>query len=36
MEDEELVITEDPELPDKIHEEMMLGLIWKQINMDWF
>jgi len=27
MEDEELVITEDPELPDKIHEEMMLGLI---------
>lgn len=25
--EEDMVITEDPELPDKIHEEMMLGLI---------
>ena len=25
--DEELVITEDPELPDKMHEEMVLDLI---------
>ena len=27
MEDEELIIKEDPELADKIHEEMILGLI---------
>ena len=27
MEDEVLVILEDPELPDKMHEEMVLGLM---------
>ena len=35
MENEELIITEDPELADKIHEEMMLGLMWKWISMDY-
>lgn len=31
MENEELIIEEDPELADKIHEEIMLDLIESEL-----